>query len=183
MHPQLVCHDKNHKEVCADFQSDLNRLEKSSAKANAMSCSWGGRTPGTSTYWDRVGGQKLSRKCNWESWMDIWLSHQRTLAINGWHQWSHQWTGQEFLGIKQSIPSRLREVILPLCSALARHIWGAVSSAGLRDLLQRAQGQATKMTGTGASVIQGEAERAGEGRGISSMCVKILEIQLQYMTK
>ena len=53
-------------------------------------------------------------------------------------------------GIRGSVASRSREVILPLCSALVGHIWSAVSSAGLpssgdRELLERAQRRATKV--------------------------------------
>jgi len=85
--------------------------------------------------------------------------------------------------IRQNTVNTSREVILPLCSALVRHIWSAGSSSGLpserRGHTAVSPGNNLKDDlGLGAPVIQGEGERPGTVqsqeirlRGILSACV------------
>ncbi|KAJ7406636.1 rna-directed dna polymerase from mobile element jockey-like [Pitangus sulphuratus] len=61
---------------------------------------------------------------------DLGVPVDNNLSMN--QQYALEAKANGILGcLRKSIVSRLREVILPLYSALVRHIWSAMSSSGL----------------------------------------------------
>ncbi|KAK4822633.1 hypothetical protein QYF61_018585 [Mycteria americana] len=117
---------------CAASQRDHDRLEKW-AKRNLMKCNKG-KCKVLHLGWNnprhqcRLGAAQL-QSSSAEKDLGVLVanklctSQQRALTAK---------MATSLLGcVRQSMASRSREGILPLCSALVQHSWGAVSSAGL----------------------------------------------------
>lgn len=83
-------------------------------------------------YQDRVGAEGLENRLAEKHLGELRHNGMNTVTNTPWQQ-----RGNSILGCtRQSIASRLREVILSLCSALVRHTWRAVSNSRLPSTRQ-----------------------------------------------
>ena len=117
-------------------------------QSSRKSCTWEGTMPCTSTGW---GLTSLAEK-DLEVLMDK-LNMSNVPLQQRWPKASC---------IRQRFASTLREVILPLFSALVRHTWRAVSSAGLpseRETLKQIQWSSLKLITGLEHLIQEEKLR------------------------
>lgn len=98
------------REISISWRNELKGISRSSTKESAQSYTWGGTIPGSMTCWGTPRWKVAVWKMSWVSWWwpKMSMSQQRSLAMRN--------ANGICSCIRQSITSRLRELMLPLYS-------------------------------------------------------------------